>query len=285
MLNLGATFDDFFGMEGISLAVFIALAWIERVATRRSLFGRPPAELVTDLCYWLSAPILRQFEKVLVATGLAAAAVWLDAAAPNALAAGYGPLSRLPLPLAALVAIMISELASYWLHRAMHRVPFLWRFHAVHHSSPTIRWSSAGRTHPLNEVVNYLSGVLPCLAVGLPLRAVVSLLPVMTLWSVMSHSDLKWNFGRLGGWLVSPRLHRWHHTPSTEGGNMNFANILSIWDRVFGTFYLPTDREPVRFGLDDAPLPENYLKQLISPFQPTRRPEVTLPTTRIEQQT
>ena len=54
---------------------------------------------------------------------------------------------------------------------------------------------------------------------------------------------------------------------------MNFANILSIWDRVFGTYYNPSDREPRNFGLDGVPMRENYLTQLVSPFQPTRRPE------------
>ncbi|HKP61740.1 MAG TPA: sterol desaturase family protein [Polyangiales bacterium] len=271
MSRIGAAFDTFIGMEIISIAMFAALMLAERVLTRRSISGNPPAGRLTDFWYWTSAPIVRQLEKWLVASALAFAAVWLGTSEPSALTAGFGPLSRLPWPLAALVAVVVSEFCSYWLHRAMHQVPFLWRFHRIHHSSTTLRWSSAGRTHPVNEVFNYLAGLFPCLLVGVPLHVVVTLLPVMTMWSVMSHSNQRWNFGPLRGWLVSPRFHGWHHTHSSEGGDMNFANILSIFDRLFGTFYMPHDRMPQRFGLDDTIVPEDYLKQLVLPFQPGDR--------------
>jgi sterol desaturase/sphingolipid hydroxylase (fatty acid hydroxylase superfamily) len=270
-------------MEGIALVMFISLALVERALSSRASKGRPADELVTDLFYWVSAPVLRQLENVAVASVLALVTLWVGSTLPGGIVNGYGPLARLPLPFAVLVALVISDFASYWLHRLMHVVPFLWRVHAIHHSSPTLRWSSAGRTHPLNEMVNFMAGVLPCLAVGLPLHSVVILIPLMTTWSVMVHSNFPWTFGRLGSWLVSPHGHHWHHTHSSEGGNKNFANILSVWDRAFGSFYMPSDRMPLHFGLDDEPMPENYLKQLIYPFQsanpaqpasPAREPEV-----------
>jgi sterol desaturase/sphingolipid hydroxylase (fatty acid hydroxylase superfamily) len=271
MTHLTAAFVDFWAMEGIALVMFISFALVERAVSSRAGKGKPPDELVTDLFYWTSAPVLRQLENLLVASVLAFLTLSLGASLPGGvdggLAGGFGPLSRLPLPVSVAVALVISDLSSYWLHRLMHVVPFLWRIHAIHHSSPTLRWSSAGRTHPINEVVNFLAGMLPCLALGLPLQSVVTLVPLMTTWSVMVHSDLGWTFGRLGGWLVSPLGHHWHHTHSSEGGNRNFANILSVWDRAFGTYFMPRDRVPERFGLDDEPLPENYLKQLVYPFQ------------------
>ena len=260
-------------MEGIALVMFISFALVERAFSSRASKGKPPAELVTDLFYWTSAPVLRQLENIVVASVLAFFTLWVGSEVPGGIASGFGPLSRLPLPLALIAALVISDLSSYWLHRLMHAVPFLWRIHAIHHSSPTLRWSSAGRTHPLNEVVNFLAGMLPCVAIGLPLQSVITLVPVMTTWSVMVHSDLGWTFGRFGAWVVSPLGHHWHHTHSSEGGSKNFANILSFWDRAFGTYFMPADRVPQRFGLDDEPLPENYFKQLIYPFQsatPTR---------------
>lgn len=254
-------------MEGIALVMFLSLALLERVLTRRSMTAKPPAELLTDLCYWGSAPILRQAENIAIASVIAFITLWVGDAVPGGIVNGYGPLSRLPAPLMLLTALVISDLASYWLHRVLHVVPVLWRFHAIHHSSPTLRWSSAGRTHPANELVNYLAGVLSCLAVGLPLHSVILLIPIMTTWSVIVHSNFPWTFGKLGGFIVSPIGHHWHHTHSSEGGNKNFANIFSFWDRAFGSYYLPSDRLPEKFGLDDEPMSENYLKQLIYPFQ------------------
>ena len=269
-------------MEGIALLMFMGLAFLEGLIFRIPAKLKPPAELLTDLFYWTTAPILRQLETIVVASVLAVATMWAGWTVPGGLANGFGPLAKLPFPVAVVIALIVVDLASYWLHRVLHAVPFLWRFHAIHHSSPKLRWSSAGRTHPLNELVNYMAGVLPCLAVGLPVQTVVTLLPIMTTWSVVVHSDFRWTFGKLGGWIVSPIGHHWHHTHSSEGGNKNFANILSLWDRMFGSFYLPSDRLPERFGLDNDPMPENYLKQLIYPFQspevvavPTQKPEAT----------
>lgn len=251
--------------------MFVGLCFVEGLATKRSIADKPPPELVTDLVYWLVAPSFRVLARILLAAGLVLVAALIGETEPAQLVSGFGPLARQPLPLMLLEALILSDFCSYWLHRLMHRSATLWRFHAVHHSATTIRWSTIGRNHPLNDILNYLAGLVPCLAVGLPLHAVLALVPFMTWWAVLAHSDFAWSFGPLRRLLVGPSFHRWHHTHSDEGGDKNFGNFLSVWDVLFGSYYLPEGRRPSCFGLDVDDMPRSYLGQLAYPFG-LRRP-------------
>jgi sterol desaturase/sphingolipid hydroxylase (fatty acid hydroxylase superfamily) len=84
---------------------------------------------------------------------------------------------------------------------------------------------------------------------------------------VGAHTQWDISFGPLSTVFVSPRFHHWHHTHSEEGGNKNFANVFSFWDRIFGTYYLPEGRSPEKFGLDIDDVPETYLGQLLYPWK------------------
>lgn len=246
--------------------MFITLCFVEGIVTKRAISDKPPRELVTDSVYWLLSPYYRMLSNLVFAVVivlLAAATGHHDA---PALVKGYGPLSRQPFWLMMVEALVVSDFSSYWLHRVMHRSAFLWRFHSIHHSAKTIRWSTVGRVHPVNELFNYLAGVVPCLAIGLPINAVLAMVPVMLWWAVAAHSGFKITNGPLRALFVSPVFHRWHHTHSHEGGNKNFANVFSFWDWAFGSYYLPADRQPEVFGLDEDVVPESYLGQLLHPF-------------------
>jgi len=261
-----------------TIAMFVGLCFIEGVVTKRPMNQRPPRELVTDCFYWLLSPYFRVVSSLVVALVLMAVASYTGEQVAPRLVQGFGPLARQPKLLILLETLVLSDFTSYWAHRAMHRVSWLWRFHAVHHSAKTIRWSTIGRVHPVNEMLNYVIGVLPCIAIGLPLSTVISVVPVMMWWAVVAHSDFKLTWGPLRTWFVSPVFHRWHHTHSHEGGNQNFANIFALWDHLFGTYYLPSDRTPEVFGLDHDEMPENYLGQLLYPLGLSKpEPSTVLP--------
>jgi len=270
--------NELVGLQGsfwilplMAVAMFVSLCFIEGVVTKRPIGEKPPRELVTDLSYWLISPVLRQISRVLLAGMLLLAAAALGQDDAPRMVKGFGPLAQLPFAATVVIALIVSDLSSYWEHRLMHRVPFLWRFHAIHHSAKTIRWSTIGRVHPINEIINYVAGVVPCLLIGLPLASILTMIPVMMWWAVLAHSDFKWSFGRLGRVFVSPVFHRWHHTHSQEGGDSNFANVLSLWDRVFGSYYLPKDKAPQVFGLDVDDMPDGYVGQLLYPFNGGRQ--------------
>jgi len=256
----------FWVLQLSAVSMFIGLCFMEGVATKRSMKAAPPRELVTDGVYWFLSPTFRVVSSVMVAFVLLSVATLLGRHDPQRLVKGFGPLSRQPIALMWLETLIVSDLIAYWTHRAMHRAPWLWRFHAIHHSAKTIRWSTIGRVHPVNEAFNYAVGVLPCLALGLPLDVLLSMIPVMMWLAVLAHSDFKLTYGPLRSIFVSPVFHRWHHTHSHEGGNSNFANVFSLWDRIFGSYYMPQGRSPEVFGLDEDEVPEGYVGQLLYPF-------------------
>ncbi|MEY4581325.1 MAG: hypothetical protein RL701_6028 [Pseudomonadota bacterium] len=261
--------------------MFIGLCFVEGVITKRSIRDRPPTELVTDSVYWFLSPYFRVLSNLVVALLLLFVASLTGHTDATKLVQGYGPVARQPFPLIMLEALVLSDLMSYWAHRAMHRFPLLWRFHSIHHSAKELRWSTIGRVHPLNEMLNYCVGLLPCLAIGMPIKAVLYIVPVMMWWAVAVHSNFKITYGPLSRLFVSPIYHRWHHTHSHEGGNSNFANVLSLWDHTFGTYYLPKDASPTVFGLDQDVVPESYLGQLLYPFAGDK-PAEAIPVAQVE---
>jgi hypothetical protein len=247
----------FWILQWSAVAMFVSLCFVEGFATRRSITDKPPRDLVTDAFYWFLSPYYRVASQVFIAGLLIGFGVLIGNDDPQSLVGGWGPLSRQP----------------FWAILLETRVALLWRFHAIHHSAKTVRWSTIGRVHPLNELVNYCMGVLPCLAIGLPIKAVLTVIPVLMWWAVLVHSDFKTAFGPLGKVLVSPRFHRWHHTHSNQGGNSNFGNFFALWDWMFGTHYLPQERRPEVFGLDVDEMPESYVGQLLYPFGASRPAE------------
>ena len=154
--------------------------------------------------------------------------------------AGIGVLNIMPAPqwLGIPAAIVTLDLVSYSWHRANHRVPFLWRFHQVHHSDPTFTASTGVRFHP-GELLLSLPVRLTAVAfVGASAEAVVLFEIVFTVANLVEHGniDLPLRFERLmGRVLITPALHRRHHTKLGPDRDTNFGTVLATWDRLFGT--------------------------------------------------
>ena len=267
--------DEFWWYQLKTTLVFLNLAFLGGFLTATPASAKPPPELRTDTVYWLLMPSARLVSQIVFAV-LIALPIW--PLLPHELLSGHGPVMKQPEILRMVEVVLLTDFFAYWMHRLFHRVPFLWRFHAVHHSPTYVRWSTAGRVHPLNETANYLVGILPCLLLGFPLQTVLTVAPLLVAYAIAAHVDWNPPYGRLSVIFASPRFHRWHHTYSHEGGNSNFSNVFSLWDKVFGTFYLPKDQVPRVFGLDGgAKMPETYLGQLTEPFRSKDDPDHPMP--------
>ena len=263
---------DFLTLQLSAVAVFFGLSGVEGLLARRAS-RRPPPELVTDMFYWLLIPSVRVLSRLIALVLIVPCAVILGMELSAAeLLGGFGPLARQPTPLIVVELLLFMDLLWYWTHRLFHRVPWLWRFHAIHHSATTIRWSTTGRVHAVNEIINYVVTIVACFLVGFPIGVVLPLVPVMVVYAVSAHTQWNPSLGPLRHVFAGPRFHRWHHTLQHEGGNKNFANVFSFWDRLFGTFYLPEGRVATVFGLDGESMPENYVAQLAYPFRGEQRP-------------
>ena len=249
----------------VALSMAFGLVEAFRSRTRRQpIFRRG---YTTDVTYWLFTPVVTR-SVVTIAVAAAAAPVALliyGRVDRETVLAGYGPLSQLPLWQQAILILLIADFVGYWMHRLFHGGR-LWRFHAVHHSSTELDWLSSVRVHPLNDALMRISSTLPLLALGFKVTAVASVLPLLTLFAIMLHANLDWDFGLFRFLIASPRFHRWHHTDEQQARDKNFAGLFPIYDLIFGTFYLPRNRLPERFGTS-TPVPHGLLGQLAFPFR------------------
>ena len=179
----------------------------------------------------------------------------------------------LPLWIRFPAAMIVGEIGFYWGHRWTHEIPFLWRFHAIHHSAEEMDWLVNSRAHPLDMVFTRLCGLIPIYVLGLAQPAVktvdfVSVLVLFTgaFWGFFIHANLKWRFGPLGWLVATPAFHHWHHTYE-EPRNKNYAPMLPWIDAIFGTCYMPRGEWPSKYGIDAA-VPSALVAQVIEPLMP-----------------
>lgn len=255
----------------LSAMVLVATALVmvlERLLPVYSSWSRSHGDVVTDVIHGtMTLLIVPGVMRALTFTGMYLASAWLHRRL------GF-PLWPSSWPMAAQVALalVVAEFGQYWLHRGLHEIPLLWRVHAVHHSVPRLYWLNGARVHPLEAASVYAVGFLVLVLLGCP-ESVLALYAVFaSVHSLVQHSNIDISSGPLT-WLVSqPELHRWHHSPEPAEGNCNYGNVLIIWDVVFGTRYLPTDRMPPEHtgmrGHED--FPRTYIAQMAAPFSRAR---------------
>ena len=144
----------------------------------------------------------------------------------------------LPQVLLLVLAILLIELAAYWRHRIEHQ-PGLWRFHATHHADEELHWLSVLRKHPVSKFLEMLIDSLPALLLGFPAWTVVAAQVIRSWWGYFIHADVPWTLGVAGQWLISPAAHRLHHIRDETLMGGNYGNMLTLWDRLFGTWRDP----------------------------------------------
>lgn len=185
----------------------------------------------------------------------------------------YSWAAALPLALRMAAALIVGEIGGYWGHRWSHAIPFLWRFHAIHHSAEEMDWLVNSRAHPVDMVFTRFCALVPMYVLGLaqPMSNSLDLVPIIvsiagTAWGFFIHSNIRLRLGPLE-WIVStPGFHHWHHTnDGPEVINKNFASMLPWVDWCFGTFYLPGRQWPRKYGTDTE-VPADFVGQMLSPL-------------------
>ncbi len=171
-----------------------------------------------------------------------------------------------PLWAQVLVATFISDLIFYSVHRLFHTVPWLWKFHAVHHSVETLDWLAGHRIHPVDQIVTKGIAFIPVCALGFSDAAVVLYAAIYQWQSMFLHSNININFGPLRYIIALPQFHHWHHANQPEAYDKNFAVQFALFDFIFRTHYLPNEVIPQRYGTP-TPVPRDYVSQMVFPFK------------------
>lgn len=237
-------------------AVFGLLAVVQKRGAIVQAMRRAAPEFTTNVwlvCinYILLAPIFA------IATGFAASAV----PHPSAFDVFWDGVWT---PVTVVVAILVIDLTAYWRHRAEH-TPLLWPFHATHHSDEAMHWLSVTRKHPIARLFSLLIDNALAVAMGIPVWAIVSANLLRTWWGYFAHCDVPWTLGKADLVMISPAAHRLHHIRDEALMGTNFANTVSIWDRMFGTYMDPTPHVDCETGIAGGT--RNALGELARPFE------------------
>jgi sterol desaturase/sphingolipid hydroxylase (fatty acid hydroxylase superfamily) len=210
-----------------------------------------------DLLYFALAPFFIAIGSGILLAVLGAA---VTALRPDAVTHA---LASQPWSVQLVEVVLGSELLAWLAHFASHRVPFLWRFHAVHHSATELDWLATHRQHPIESV--WLLGLagFPAIVLGFSTAPLVGFILFQKTYSAFLHANVRLELPGATWLIATPRFHRWHHDAGDRRGR-NFSSLLPIFDRLFGTYALPPG-EPAQLGCD-AKVPRSWLAQLAFPF-------------------
>ncbi len=258
-----ASMGIFFGLDFFMINLLVSglmFAPIERILPHRADQRLFRQEWREDLFYYLISSMLVQ-----VISFLAFAPSKTIMATTGNWEAFRASVAALPWVLQFVLVVIFTDFVQYWFHRAFHHFPFLWGFHAVHHSAKSMDWLAGSRMHFIEIIL--LRGItsLPMLTLGFLPSVMQAYVAFVYIYASLLHANLRGDFNFIGRWIATPRFHHWHHGLEKEAVDVNFAIHFAWFDRLFGTFHLPTSRWPENYGVPES-VPKGYLKQFAYPF-------------------
>ena len=166
-----------------------------------------------------------------------------------------------------LLCILAADMVQYWTHRAYHEIPFLWRFHAVHHSAKTMDWLAGSRQHIL-ELIWTRVGVLGApYVLGFSKPVMDAYIIIVGFQAVFNHANVHLPWGPLKYLIVTPDFHHWHHSSDDVAIDRNYAAHYAFLDHLFGTAIKGQTGFPEKYGVQGDYMPDGFLKQLMFPFR------------------
>ncbi|NNK86683.1 MAG: sterol desaturase family protein [Flavobacteriaceae bacterium] len=178
---------------------------------------------------------------------------------------------HLPIWLGLLIFFIISDFVQWNTHRLLHRIPWLWNFHKVHHSVKEMGFAAHLRYHWMEPVVYKTLLYVPIAIIGGFDAQDVAIVHFSALAiGHLNHANLGWDYGFLKYLLNNPKMHIWHHAkelPANVRYGVNFGLTLSLWDYIFKTDYIPSDGRDIELGFPgDETFPKSFIKQELYPL-------------------
>lgn len=249
---------DWFALSLIfSMVIFIP---IEKSFALRKDQSVLRSEWRTDLAYFFVSHLLIQFIFLFTNVFSEGLFSWTRALPIQ------GWVTSTPIWVQFILATFVADLFQYVTHRFHHKVMFLWRFHAIHHSAETMDWLAGSRTHFVEIFVTRGLVMVPLYVCGFDPAALNAYIILVGFQAVLIHANLGINFGFLRYIIATPQFHHWHHAKDHEYMDANYAVHLPVIDMMFGTFKCPRGKWPEEYGIVYGKPPKGMFKQFLHPF-------------------
>lgn len=168
-----------------------------------------------------------------------------------------------------LIMFVFSDFFSYWVHRLLHKIPFLWEYHKVHHSVAEMGFAAHLRYHWMENVVYKTLKYIPLALIGFNAEDMFYVFIFELAWGHFNHANFTIPLGPLKYIFNSPNMHIWHHAKDLPEGRsgVNFGLTLSIWDYIFGTDHIPYDGKDIELGFEGVEdFPDDFVQQQMTGF-------------------
>ncbi|MFC6861130.1 sterol desaturase family protein [Zunongwangia atlantica] len=170
-----------------------------------------------------------------------------------------------------LIMFVIADFIQWNVHRQLHKRPWLWQFHKVHHSVKEMGFAAQFRFHFMETIVYKTAQYIPLAMIGFGIQELFIVHMFSVLIGHLNHANVGWNYGFLGYIFNNPKMHIWHHSkvlPDSHPYGMNFGLSLSIWDYIFRTAYIPKSGKSIELGFEgDEDFPRSFKEQMTFPFK------------------
>lgn len=175
-------------------------------------------------------------------------------------------IASLPMIAQVFLIVFIADLIQYICHRCYHEIPFLWRFHSIHHSVKTMDWLAGSRLHLLDIILTRSLVLLPIFSLGFSKDVIDVYVIIVGFQAVFNHANARINFDWLKYIIVTPQFHHWHHASDASGIDKNYAAHFSFIDYVLGTAVINQKEWPEKYGVLGEKIPSGLFKQQLYPF-------------------
>ena len=168
-----------------------------------------------------------------------------------------------------LLCVLVADFAQYWTHRAYHEIPFLWKFHSVHHSAKTMDWLAGSRQHMLELIFTRVCVLAPLFVLGFSEAVMNTYIIIVGFQAVFNHANVHLPWGPLKYLIVTPDFHHWHHASDDEAIDRNYAAHYAFLDYLFGTAVkVPKHKPfPAKYGVVGDYMPDGFINQQAFPFR------------------
>lgn len=179
-------------------------------------------------------------------------------------------IDSLPIWLQFMIFFVIADFIQWNVHRMLHRVPWMWNFHKVHHSVKQMGFAAHMRFHFMETIFYKTAQYLPLAMIGVGIQEFFIVHMFAVFIGHMNHANIGWGYGPLGYILNNPRMHIWHHSkklPDNHKYGVNYGISLSLWDYIFRTAYIPHNGKDITLGFKgDEGYPDDFIHQVAKPF-------------------